>query len=279
MIPTRETPLTECQFVAFDFETTGLSAGLDRVIEAGAVNFVPGQAERHYFSQLIQPERDIPEKVIAIHGITEAEVADSPTFKAVAPQLLAFLEQGVLLAHHAAFDLAFLTCELRLAEIEMPPLMVLDSFFLARQLIAGAPSYGLGALIAHLGLEMQGNAHRALPDAVGCADLFEACLPHLPAGLTLGGLLSHCPQIRVGLPDGHDPTSPFVSQILAAMETQVNLIMTYRNGRGEELEREVRPLMLGGFGHFAYLEAFCALRDANRQFRLNRILALRPVAP
>ena len=124
---------------------------------------------------------------------------------------------------------------------------------------------------------MQGSAHRALPDAVACADLFEACLPFLPADLTLAGLLTHCPQIRVGLPDDRDPSAPFVSQILLAIESQQSLIMTYRNGRGEELERQVRPLMLGGYGNFAYLEAFCALRDANRQFRLNRILALRPV--
>ena len=91
MTPQLETPLSACTFVAFDFETTGLSAGLDRVIEAGAVAFVPGQAERQIYSQLICPERDIPAQVIAIHGITEAEVANSPRFHEIAPALLDFL--------------------------------------------------------------------------------------------------------------------------------------------------------------------------------------------
>lgn len=68
-------------FIALDLETTGLSATQDRIVEVGAVRFSLREGILDTFSQLFNPERLIPEEVIAIHGITNRMVAQAPPFR------------------------------------------------------------------------------------------------------------------------------------------------------------------------------------------------------
>ena len=267
-------PLSEVTFVAFDFETTGLSAACDRVIEIGAVRFQPGQNHlRKRLSQLIQPQMKIPAEVIPVHGIDDAQVSQAPLFTEVAADLLAFMEGAVLLAHHAAFDLAFLTCELRRCQLPVSEWVVLDTFHLSRRLFPQAPGFGLGNLLNFLQIEMSGPAHRALPDAEGCAALFEAALAKI-GPLSLGELLAAYPQARVGYSAAGPEQQALQTELEQAIAAQLPLKITYRNSRNEQLERQVQPILLGGYGKYAYLEAFCHLRQANRQFRLERILKI-----
>lgn len=145
-------PLNSFDYVALDFETTGLSASRDRVVEIGATRFRPGVPGLETFAHLIQPGRPMPAEVIAIHGIDDAALVDAPDFATLAPAILAFLGQSVLLAHHAAFDLAFLFCELRRAGLPPRELLVLDTYHLARKAFPQATGYGLGALCEQLGI-------------------------------------------------------------------------------------------------------------------------------
>lgn len=274
-------PLTDYHFVALDFETTGLSAARDRVIEIGAFRFQLNASPSSELSQLINPQIPIPALVSGIHGIQDHDVKDQVSFKLFAPELMAFLDQTVLLAHHAAFDMAFLTCELRRAGIEPPPLTVLDSYHFARRVLPEAPSYKLSALLDYLEIQMPGQAHRALPDAIACARLFQACLGKLPdaSNLTLAQLVEQYPQIRVGVQDLNPKEFPAQSSLQAAIQSQQDVLIAYRNARNELLERRISPILLGGYGRYSYVEAFCHLREANRQFRIDRIQSVRHWQP
>lgn len=265
--------LKHCECVAFDFETTGLSAARERVVEIGAVRFLPGGKSLGSFSRLVQPGMQIPELVVGIHGITDQDVAEAPDFRSLAEEVLAFFAEGVLLAHHAAFDLAFLTCELRRADIDPPPMLVLDTYHLARLVFPAAPSYKLSALVAQLNLTMSGPAHRALPDAEACARLFEACLMALPEGveITLAELIGRYPQARVGVPEASAEATLAQRSLQLAIRDQQDVVIQYRNARNEVLDRRISPILLGGYGRYSYVEAFCHLRQANRQFRIDRI--------
>ena len=155
-----------------DFETTGMRAGFDRIIEVGAV-LVEGDAIVGTFSELMHPGCWIPSFITSLTGITNAMVAGKPAPEQVMPALYAFLGERPCLAHNAAFDQRFYAAEMQRAEIahERP---FLCSVLLARRLIHDAPSHRLGALVDHLGLTVPDGmrAHRALADALMTARLY-----------------------------------------------------------------------------------------------------------
>src|SRR5271169_5663576 len=99
--------------VVLDTETTGLDpAEGHRIIEIGCLELeghVPtGRSWRSY----VNPERDVPEDAVRIHGLTLKTLAAAPLFAAVASELLVFLGEAPLVMHNAEFDLKFLNAEL-----------------------------------------------------------------------------------------------------------------------------------------------------------------------
>jgi len=271
--------LEQLTFVAFDLETTGLNASRDRILEIGAVRFSLSDQTESHFSVLVDPSGPIPEEVIAVHGITPEMVKGAPIFADVAAGFLAFVGDALLLAHNASFDLAFVACELRRARLPVPDLRGFDSCRLARPLIPESPNYKLQTLIQHFGFDPGGQAHRSLPDARACAHVFRQCVARLPQGTAtpLADLLQAYPQAPAGV-DQVQQAAPALSrlaeQIRVAIHERQDLKIHYMNARSQHLERQVTPIFLGGVGGYTYLEAFCHLRQEQRQFRLNRISAL-----
>src|SRR5438874_1510669 len=99
------------EWIAFDLETTGLVAEIDRVVEIGAVRFDASGHELGRFERLVDPERPMSPAAQAIHGISDADLAGAPTAREVLPEFLDFLgdpAMTALLAHNAAFDARFL---------------------------------------------------------------------------------------------------------------------------------------------------------------------------
>src|SRR5918998_3654684 len=98
--------VTAREFVAFDLETTGLVAQIDRVVEIGAVRFDASGRELGRFESLMDPERPMSPAAWAVHGISDADLVGAPAARDVLPEFLAFLgdpETTTLLAHNAAF--------------------------------------------------------------------------------------------------------------------------------------------------------------------------------
>jgi DNA polymerase-3 subunit epsilon len=104
--------------VILDTETTGLDpAEGHRLVEIGCIELVNRRPTGRTFHRYLNPERDIDEGALAVHGITRAQLETEAKFDAVAAELLEFIGGAELVIHNAAFDVGFLNAELaRLAE-------------------------------------------------------------------------------------------------------------------------------------------------------------------
>ena len=99
--------------IVLDTETTGLEPELDhRVIEIGCVELVNRRPSGRSFHRYLNPERDIDDGALAVHGISRSELDGQPRFAEVVEELLAFITGAELVIHNAAFDVAFLDAEL-----------------------------------------------------------------------------------------------------------------------------------------------------------------------
>lgn len=149
-------------YVVLDVETTGLNTRADEIIEIGAVRIENG-AEVAEFSELINPGRPVPEKVVELTGITAAMLRDKPTLMDVMPAFAKFCEGAVLVAHNASFDTAFFRRAFRDAGLPFD-FTILDTLALARGVYPQLRSHKLGNLCKHLNISLV-NAHRAVHDA------------------------------------------------------------------------------------------------------------------
>lgn len=267
-------PLHALTFVALDLETTGLNAGKDRIVEIGASRFDLQHLSRDTFSQILNPGLQMSEEVINVHHISQATVDRAPDFESCWPRLLSFLSDAVMLAHHAAFDLAFLKVEASRLGVDLPDILVIDTFPLARACFPEAQSYALGRILEHLRFPMEGPAHRALPDAVACQTLFKACVARVgDSTQSLGEFYDAFPRTRLGT--HMTPVGVFQREIWEALERalhqQSSICITYTNSRKKREEREITPLFLGGYQSYAYVDAFCQKRQSQRRFYLDRI--------
>ncbi|MFP4644658.1 MAG: PolC-type DNA polymerase III [Spirochaetales bacterium] len=164
-------------FTAIDFETTGLHAGLDRIVELGAVRF-RGDVIEAEIEQLVNPECDISEDAAGVSGIDSEMIRDKPVIAEVLPDFMAVCEGSVLVAHNASFDMGFLRAALHETGLPEVNNRVIDTQLLAQRAFPRQRSYSLQALIEMLEIPPN-NAHRAKDDAYMCMKLFLACADQL----------------------------------------------------------------------------------------------------
>ncbi len=169
-------PMEGATYVVLDVETTGLNTATDMIIEIGAVRIENG-VEVEEFSQLINPERPIPEKVVELTGINDGMLRDKPTIDQVIHDFAKFCEGAVLVAHNAAFDMAFFDRAFRAASIpfEHPKL---DTLTLVRNLYVGQKSFKLGNMCKFLGISLS-KAHRAVHDSRATGEMLMISLKKL----------------------------------------------------------------------------------------------------
>ena len=163
--------LEEVGFVVFDLETTGAKAPPCRVIEIGAYLVRDGTIQGEFHS-LVDPEEPVPPFITALTGISDEMVRSAPTFAEVLPGFLDFIGDGVLVAHNAQFDLAFLNYEIGKVfedyRIANPSLCTVH---LSRKLLPLVQNHKLKTLAEHYSVELI-NHHRAGPDARATAEIF-----------------------------------------------------------------------------------------------------------
>jgi DNA polymerase-3 subunit epsilon len=164
--------------IVLDTETTGLNARLgDRIIEIGCVELVSRRVSDRGFHRYLNPEREIDEGALKIHGITQEFLADKPRFADIAEEFLRYVAGAELIIHNAEFDLEFLDAELarlgrgRIAEHVAG---IVDTLAMARELHPGKKN-SLDALCERYGVDnSHRNLHGAQLDARLLADVYLA---------------------------------------------------------------------------------------------------------
>ena len=145
--------LRQLTYAVIDVETTGLSVRLgDRICEVAVVVGRGGQIVDQLQS-LVNPGRPISRGAAAVNRISDRMVQDAPTFRKLAPDLLKILgaENTVLVGHNSAFDISFISTELRQAGYEPPNNPVIDTLALARRCYTFT-SNSLGNVAQSLGI-------------------------------------------------------------------------------------------------------------------------------
>ena len=163
--------LSKTGFVVFDLETTGAKTPPCRVTEIGAYRVREGKIVDEFHS-LVNPETPIPFFITLLTGITDAMVRNAPKFAEVADAFLRFIDDSVLVAHNASFDIRFLNHEVgRLYEdyrVGNPSLCTVQ---LSRKLFPDVENHKLKTLADHFSIALV-NHHRANEDAYATARIF-----------------------------------------------------------------------------------------------------------
>jgi DNA polymerase-3 subunit epsilon len=153
--------------IVLDTETTGLSpAEGHRVLEIGAVEIVHQVLTGKVFHTLINPEREVPQEAVRVHGHTAAVLKDKPVFASIADEFLAFIGDSRLVIHNAEFDMSFVNSELsRIGRETIGMERVVDTLTLARRKHPGQQN-SLDALCERYGVDRSRRVkHGALLDA------------------------------------------------------------------------------------------------------------------
>ena len=123
-----------------DTETTGLSVEEgDRIIEVACIELLDRARKGRSFQRYVNPERDVPDGALKVHGITNEMLRQKPFFADIANDFLAFIGTDPLVIHNAPFDLGFLNAELR--RCGKPAIRregVVDTLEMARRKFPGA---------------------------------------------------------------------------------------------------------------------------------------------
>lgn len=127
------------------------------------------------FYTLINPLDEFEDFCIDIHGITPDMIEDQPTFKEIWPELIEILENNLIVAHNASFDMSVLRHCLNRYNLQFPEINYACSYLLSKRIYPGLSSYRLNHLIAHHGLSSFDH-HHALDDAKAASDLFNKCI-------------------------------------------------------------------------------------------------------
>ena len=170
--------LADLTYVVFDTETTGLAED-DRMVQIAGLRIARGRLTGESFETLVNPGRPVPRRATAIHGITDAKVADAP---GPGPALTAFhhfAQDAILVAHNAPFDMGMLHNTGEGPDFDNS---VLDTVLLSAMIWGGAVSHTLDALAARLGVAISPQQrHTAMGDARATAEIFLKLIPALEA--------------------------------------------------------------------------------------------------
>lgn len=177
--------------IVLDTETTGLEPSEGhRIIEIGCVELENRRLTGNNFHRYLQPDRDIDDGAVEVHGITNDFLTDKPRFHEVVDDFLAYIKGAELVIHNAAFDVGFINNEFRLTGKSLGVVndhcKVLDTLLLARKMHPGQRN-SLDALCKRYEID---NSHRELHGALLDAEILADVYLGMTGGQTaliLGG--------------------------------------------------------------------------------------------
>lgn len=169
--------------IILDTETTGLEpSDGHRIIEIGCVELLSRRLSGNHYHQYLQPDREIDDGAIEVHGITNEFLVDKPRFADVAVGVIQVVKSAPLVIHNAPFDVGFINHELaQLARQGGPDFgriqdhcEILDTLVMARKMHPGQRN-SLDALCKRYDIDNSNRVlHGALLDSEILADVYLA---------------------------------------------------------------------------------------------------------
>jgi DNA polymerase III subunit epsilon len=181
-------PWADATLIALDLETTGKYPLDAEICEMAAVKWRAGQVVDH-FQTLIKPTQVMTDEVIAIHNITNDMVLNAPVLADKLGDFHKFIGDGVVIAHHAPFDMGFLCWEFERARLMISNDPVVCTSLLSRAVVTNIGDHRLKTLAEFFEIDA-GAAHRALDDAKTCLGVALKCFEKLGKVATLRDILS-----------------------------------------------------------------------------------------
>lgn len=160
--------------IVFDTETTGFDAkGDDRITELGCIELIDHLPTGKSFHAYLDPQREVPDKVVEITGLTTEFLRGKPLFKERAQEFLDFVGDDRLVAHNADFDRGFINAELeRNGFAPLPKSQFLDTLRMAREKFPGSPAT-LDALCKRFDVSLAiRDKHGAITDSILLAQVY-----------------------------------------------------------------------------------------------------------
>ena len=259
--------LSNTRFVFLDIETTGLSPWFgDRICQI-AVIVTEGKRIKRTLDLLLDPERELSPSAVHANGLEGESLKGKPCFAEVADEVGLALGEGIIVCHNAKFDIQFLDNEYRTLgrTSELPNLI--DTLLLARDYYE-LPSYSLKHLAQDFQLTTYIQGSRAFADAITMKNLFFTMVDSLKTvDKSLDDLIGiynspAWPREGIYLP----------TELSEAIQSGKRLFIQYMDKDGDTSERWITPREVIGLSDYLYLQAYCHTREAERTFRLDRIL-------
>lgn len=174
--------------ISLDTETTGFyPENGDRLVEIGCVELMNHMPTGKTYHVYINPERDVPEDAVRVHGLTTEMLKDKPTFKEIADGFLEFIGDDPLVIHNAKFDVKFLNAELKWCRKRQIPMeSAIDTLIIARKMFPGS-RVSLDDLCRRYNIDnSKRTKHGALLDAELLSEVYLELLGGREPGLILG---------------------------------------------------------------------------------------------
>lgn len=255
--------------VAFDTETSGAYAIESEVIELGAVKWKDGKVADK-FNVLLKPSKPLTPDNIRIHGITNEMLTEASQMSSEILKFCDFVQDSILVAHHAPFDLGFVAIAIEANNLNLPRSLNLCSSLLSRALLT-TTNHKLQTLIKELNL-VGGEAHRAYDDSYACLQVLFKCIEKLEPEATLKRLvdiqkkdLSWNNYQVLSLKDQK------IKSLVQAMQKQISINIVYEGGQTKNKTRPIKPFGIVRNPDGDYITAECGLDQQRKRFYLDKI--------
>lgn len=263
-------PWTDYTFVSFDTETSGAYPLGSDIVEFGAVKWQNGKEIAQY-QTLLKPRERMSDFIIGIHGITNEMVESAPSMKDKIQEIKNFLEGAIPLAHHAPFDMGFISADFEKHGINPPIEPVLCTSLLARRMIPESPNHKLQTLITELNLP-RGSAHRALDDARACLYVGLECMNRLGRMTTLQDVIQAQGK-KLSWTDYYltKSGSEKLKLVVQAIQDKKDLEFIYEGGTLKGKPRRMTPIGIVRNPDGDFIMAVCHVDRAQKRFYFEKI--------
>ena len=231
------------------------------------------------FSQLVRPKGPMHPIAYQIHGISTSTLDDQPYIEEVLPQFLDFVEDATLIAHHAPFDIGFLSYDIEeKCQLSLPTNKIICTSLLSRKLFPQSPNHKLKTLMEYLKLKQPKPHHRSLSDAKACLLLALECFKKIhPLTMDLIESLMGVPLKWPYFSFKRFKTKPDIKTLIEAILEKKQISIVYHRGSRPGTTRKIFPIGLVRNPTGDFLVAEDQSPNNPKRFYLNFVTDIRLV--